>query len=266
MLYCSLNGIRTEDISITDRGLAYGDGVFTTAKIVDGTILLLMEHIERLKESCARIALSDIDWHALKAELVKQSTAFPLAVLKVMITAGTGGRGYSRIGVSKPNVIVMVHEFPKHYIDWQQAGVSIGIAKTRLGINPNLAGIKHLNRLEQVLIRKELDESQWQDLIVTDVQNNIVETSCANVFWIKNNDVFTPELGSSGVSGLLRNQTIRQLSEIKLIKEPLDSLVDIDAMIICNSVMGYVPVKNFNGHTLSLSVASRFIGKLVCNS
>ncbi|MDO6426929.1 aminodeoxychorismate lyase [Thalassotalea sp. 1_MG-2023] len=266
MLYCSLNGIRTEDISIKDRGLAYGDGVFTTAKIVDGTILLLAEHIDRLKESCARIALSNIDWHALKAELVKQSTAFPLAVLKVMITAGTGGRGYSRIGVSKPNVIVMVHEFPKHYIDWHQTGVSIGIAKTQLGINPQLAGIKHLNRLEQVLIRKELDESDWQDLIVTDVQNNIVETSCANVFWIKNNAVFTPELGSSGVAGLLRTQAISQFSKVKLVKAPIDALKEVDAMIICNSVMGYVPVENFNGQTLSLSVASRFIGKLACNS
>ncbi|OKY25448.1 aminodeoxychorismate lyase [Thalassotalea sp. PP2-459] len=266
MLYCSLNGINTEDIPIKDRGLAYGDGVFTTAKIVDGTILLLAEHIERLKESCTRIALSNIDWQGLKAEIVKQSAAFPLAVLKIMITAGIGGRGYSRVGVSKPNVIVMVHEFPKHYIDWQQTGVSIGIAETQLGINPQLAGVKHLNRLEQVLIRKELDESNWQDLIVTDVQSHIVETSCANVFWIKNNAVFTPELDSSGVAGLLRNKAIKQYSKMNLVKATIDALIDVDAMVICNSVMGYVPVANFNGRTLSLSAASRFIGKLTCNS
>lgn len=265
MLYCSLNGVCTNEIPINDRGLAYGDGVFTTAKVVDGRVLLLAKHIERLKSSCTRICLTGVDWQSLMDEVEVQCAHFQLAVLKVVITSGTGGRGYSRVGVSMPNVIVMVHEFPTHYFNWQQSGVSVGIAETTLGINPLLAGIKHLNRLEQVLIRKELDESQWQDLIVLDAQHNIVETSCANVFWIKNTTVYTPKLDNAGVAGLLRNQAISQFSEIKLVKEPIHSLVDIDAMIICNSVMGYVPVASLNSDALSLSIASDFIGKFTCN-
>ncbi|WP_286235732.1 aminodeoxychorismate lyase [Thalassotalea sediminis] len=265
MLYCSLNGKSTEVIEISDRGLAYGDGVFTTAKIVNGIVTDLSLHLARLKHSCEVLTITAVDWNALTRELTTQAASLSLAVAKVIITAGSGGRGYSRIGANKPNVIVSLHDFPKHYLPWQKSGISLGKAKTQLGVNPLLAGIKHLNRLEQVLVRKELDESDWQDLIVCDIYGVVVETSCANIFWLKDKRIFTPKLDRAGVAGLLRNKILDQFPDIEIVQVDSSDLENTDGMIVCNSVMGCVPVKEYNGNALPLSLAVDFIGKLPCN-
>ena len=141
MYYHSINGVEHDSISITDRGLAYGDGVFTTAKVDQGKIQFLSEHLERLTKNCDQlsIALPDID--KIKHELKFVAQRFDLCVAKVIITAGEGGRGYSRQGCEKSTVIISFHAFPEHYLSWQQQGINLGVAQFKLGLNPLLAGI-----------------------------------------------------------------------------------------------------------------------------
>ena len=261
MLYCAINGKQTTNIHCLDRGLAYGDGVFTTAKIINGNIVQLKEHLERLRQSCHKLFLKFPDINQLNQQLIVQAKAYNLAVLKVIITAGVGGRGYSRKGVSSPHCIVCIFDYPQHYLQWQKQGICLVDATFQLGINPALSGIKHLNRLEQVLLRQELDQQSADDLLVTDINQFVVETSCANIFWQKGNTWQTPKITFSGIAGLLRADIMRKntIEEVSITRDDFhSSLKQINAMFICNSVMGIVPVKVYNRHHLSIDPVNQY--------
>jgi 4-amino-4-deoxychorismate lyase len=262
MYYYSVNGQQDSKLSIYDRGLAYGDGIFTTAKVRNGQVCHLSQHIQRLVTSCKKLNIAIPDTNLIEQELADNARQYPSAVVKVIITAGQGGRGYSRQGNSSSNVVVSFSRFPLHYIDWQEQGISMGTSELQLGINPTLAGIKHLNRLEQVLIRQELDARAEDDLLVTNCNGIIVETSCSNVFWHKDGIWYTPSLVDSGVAGLKRQQIINTLSvshRIEEIQAKLENIDDIQAMVITNSVMGIVPVHTFNNRSLSLQASKELV-------
>jgi len=244
MLYCSINGHQTTSLSISDRAFAYGDGLFTTAKILSGKVELLSEHINRLRTGSRTLGLIDCDFNALTDELELLAQHYELAVLKVVISAGSGGRGYSRIGVEQPTVVIRIFDFPEHYLTWQKQGISLGISEQRLGLNPMLGGIKHLNRLEQVLLRSELDQTDFDDLLVRNVNDDIIETTCANVFWFKDGALCTSKIEGSGVAGLMRAAIIGQYPQTNIKKATLTELLSAQEIFICNSVMGIVPVQS----------------------
>lgn len=256
MYYQSINGEQEQHLLINNRGLAYGDGVFTTAKVDNGKIQFLSAHIERLKNSCNKLNVALPDFNRIINELTEVAQRYKQSVAKIIITAGDGGRGYSRQGCSSSHVIITFHEFPGHYSSLQQTGIHLGVSSLKIGINPLTAGIKHLNRLEQVLIRQELDNRTEDDLLVLNYFDNVIEATAANIFWFKNNIWYTPTLDESGVEGLMRNHILQNFSnhcDIKLVNAKLSALDNIDAMFICNSVMGIMPVKYFESQILSLA-------------
>lgn len=252
MMYCSVNGRQVDNISIIDRGFSYGDGVFTTAKIVNGKVDMLTRHIQRLKDSCGILNISIPDINKLQQQIITLAKTYSLAVIKIIITAGEGGRGYSRVGCSVANIIISIYEFPKHYLNWQQKGVSLGTSRLKFGLNPLLSGLKHLNRLEQVLLRQEVDKVDEDDLLVTNINDDIIETSCANIFWFKHEKLYTPELSNSGVAGLMRAAIIDHFKETQIVKSKITEIECADAIFICNSVMGIVPVNKYNGRILEI--------------
>lgn len=241
-------------ISIYDRGLAYGDGCFTTALVIDGEVVMLQQHLARLKQHSERLGLLDInsDDIAKKIRLVSQSVN--KGIVKVIVTSGAGGRGYSRVGVNKNHIIVTQHEYPSFYSQWQKTGISVGISQQQLGINPMLAGLKHLNRLEQVLLRQELDRRPEDDLLVTDVNGHIIECCSANVFWLQNKQWYTPSLNTAGVAGLMRDKIISDIENINQGSYQLADIDNIDAMFISNAILGIVPVHTFNLKALDISL------------
>ncbi|MDG2392204.1 MAG: aminodeoxychorismate lyase [Thalassotalea sp.] len=252
MLYNSVNFIQSSQLSITDRGLAFGDGIFTTAKVSKGKIEHFDQHIQRLLLGCQRLSITDINWQAVKNELVKASKSahhIDLATLKVIITAGNNKRGYSRVGIEQANVIVTVTAFPSHYSMWQDQGITLGLSRIKLGHNPQLAGLKHLNRLEQVLVRNELDQLAVDEVVVTDLADDIIECNTANIFWCKDNVWYTPSLMMAGVNGIIREQIIANLlatnNEVEVVKAKVNELQNSDAIFICNSLLGIAPVKQF---------------------
>lgn len=253
MKFCSVNGKQQTELSITDRGLAYGDGLFTTAKIDNGNIVLLNKHLERLSQGADKLKLPLPDQHSLREQLVSIAKKFDKAVLKVMITAGSGGRGYSRTGLSVDdvNTIIMISDFPMQYQLMADEGITLGVSDQHIGTSPMLGGIKHLNRLEQVLLRAELDARTEDDLIVTDAQNNVIEAISSNVFYLLDGELCTPELLSAGVNGIIRQTIITHIPHIKVIETKLSQLDKVQSMFICNSLMGIIPVKSYNNRILA---------------
>ena len=246
MLYCSVNGQSTNQVLVGDRGLSFGDGVFTTAKINQGKVQLLPNHLKRLTNACAKLGIAFTDVDSLSKEINQIAQSFSLAVLKVVITAGHGGRGYSRQGILKPTVIITVSEYPDVYQEYASQGISLVTSKVKLSRNAQLAGLKHLNRLEQVLIRSELDQIQAQDAIVLDTNSNVIETSCANVFWISNDKLYTPSLEYSGVNGIVRAVILDNYPQTQIVNADIAQLYDAQSVFTCNSLMEIVPVKTID--------------------
>lgn len=250
MLFCSINQQVSNAILVADRALNYGDGVFTTARITAGQIEFCSAHFNRLISACYALDINNFDHQNYLSYCQNIASKYNHAVMKIVITAGIGGRGYSRVGIEYPQVIVTIFDLPKHYADWQQQGVSLGVAEYQLGLNPKLAGIKHLNRLEQVLIRRELDQSLVDDLVVTDLNGAMVEASCANIFWLKQGQLYTPKLINAGVNGIMRQHILANLPQSQEVLCTIDTLNQCDAIYLTNSLMGIVPVKQFQQRLL----------------
>lgn len=269
MKFCLVNGVQQNNIDVESRGLAYGDGIFTTAKIVNGHIYFLAEHIQRLTSSCEKLGLSVPNQVELSKQLSQVAQSYSLAVLKVIITAGNGGRGYARASSIKNDIIIMVHDYPNHYDTLALKGINLGISKQQLGINPMLSGLKHLNRLEQVLLRQELVTLQGKgkgkgkndidDLVVTNVNNEVIEATSANLFFWCNDQLITPNISNSGVNGIMRQVILQYYPQAIIKKVTLADLAQAQGIFICNCVMGIMPVRSFNGRKLSVTLANNFI-------
>ncbi|ELY4419678.1 aminodeoxychorismate lyase [Cronobacter sakazakii] len=247
-----INGIEQDCLSATDRAVQFGDGCFTTARVRDGVVHLLEAHLERLHEGCERLMIPVPDIDTLRNEMRQAAQGQGSAVVKVIISRGAGKRGYSIAGCDAPTRIVSRGGYPDFYSEWRERGVSLAISPVRLGRNPNLAGIKHLNRLEQVLIRTHLEQTSADEALVLDSEGWVTECCAANLFWRKGKAVFTPRLDQAGVDGLMRrhiigllNQSVWRLSEINA---PASALEEADEVFICNALMPLVPVRSIDGH------------------
>ncbi|KML68074.1 aminodeoxychorismate lyase [Pectobacterium peruviense] len=241
-----INGQLQEQLSVLDRGTQYGDGCFTTARICDGEIVWLDRHIARLQQAATRLLFPAVDWEDLHVEMVGAAQGRSSGVVKVMLTRGVGGRGYSAQGCVQPTRIVMQADYPAQYAVWREQGISLSLSPVTLARNPLLAGIKHLNRLEQVLIRAHLDQTSAEETLVLDTSGALVECCAANLFWRKGHRVYTPDLSQSGVDGVARQHMIALLAEsgfeLQIVSEPVTTLADADEVLICNALMPIVPV------------------------
>ncbi|ENG4185417.1 aminodeoxychorismate lyase [Providencia rettgeri] len=245
-----VNGQVCQQISVTDRAVSFGDGCFTTVHVVNQQAKMLDEHIARLQHDSQRLKITQPDWGTLKQHLLHicaQQVEDEL-VLKVIISRGAGGRGYSSRGFNSPTVIVSVSPFPQNYVQLQCKGAALILSEIPLARSPLLAGMKHLNRLEQVLIRQEIDEYNADEAIVLDTNGVIVECCSANVFWRVGQTVYTPKLSHCGVNGLMRQKIIALLQDSQYHFQEVERFASIlnycDEVIICNALMPVLPVQS----------------------
>ncbi len=245
-----INGIHCQAVSANDRGLQYGDGHFTTAKVTDGKIEFLDAHLARLQKANQILQFPAISLQQLTTQMASAAQQLGDGVLKVIITRGEGGRGYAPPPSPHLTCIISTHPKPAYYDELHQRGLVLKNATFKLGLQPALAGIKHLNRLEQVLIKQELAQTSADDLVVSDINENVVETSQGNLFWCCDGQWFTPELRLAGVEGVMRNRFIHQLSKIghKVRECSVDSeaLLDAQHLLVTNSVIGVIWASRFN--------------------
>lgn len=244
-----INGSVTNNVDATDRGLAYGDGLFSTIKVESGKVKDWPLHLQRFKTGAERLFFPVIDWTLLEKEaidLAQQHQYQTHAVLKIIITRGSCGRGYSSEGCEQPTRIMRLSTFPDIYLKWQQQGIYVINCDTQLGRNKQLAGLKSLARLEQILIKQELISSQADEGLVCDELGNVIEGCSANLFIYLNGQWVTPKLDYCGVAGVMRTRILE--SELVNVVEKEISINDIhQATCLCltNALMGIVPVKQY---------------------
>ncbi|TKI07703.1 aminodeoxychorismate lyase [Martelella alba] len=245
-----INGQPRRHLSLTDRAIHYGDGFFTTARIRDGGIDLLPYHLDRLTQAGERLLFPAIDRAELEREMRIVAEHAGEGVLKVIISRGAGGRGYGREGVSAPIRIMSLGAMPAHYPSWRDRGVCLCLSPVRLACSPLLAGIKHLNRLEQVLVRAHLSQTaQADDAVVLDARGYVTECSAANIFWRRGRDVYTPTLSQAGVAGVMRRHIMAMLADSAFTLRQTDALpavlAEADELVLCNALMPVLPASRF---------------------
>ncbi|RLA00777.1 MAG: aminodeoxychorismate lyase, partial [Gammaproteobacteria bacterium] len=180
-----VNGKPNDCVPTSDRGLLYGDGVFETIAVKNGQLHFWSEHVRRLQSGCERLGIDPVDETQLMGEcrsLIRQSQQ---AVIKVIITRGSGGRGYRLPEQARPTRIIQLHEWPDYPASCTERGIKTRICRARLGHNASLAGIKHLNRLEQVLARQEWNDPNIMEGLMLDSDGDLVEGTMSNVFMVK---------------------------------------------------------------------------------
>jgi 4-amino-4-deoxychorismate lyase len=231
---------------VTDRGLQYGDGVFETLAFRQGKLEFLEAHLARLKLGCERLRLPFNDLDNLKLELATlcAQTAED-SVIKIMITRGSGGRGYKVPHEAEPLRIISSHPFPE-YPDSCQQGIAVRLCQQRLGLNPALAGIKHLNRLEQVLARSEWDNEVIREGLMLDIHGRLIEGTMSNLFLVQNSSLITPAIVDNGIAGIIRAEIIALAKEHGIACSErniaIDDLLSAEEVFLSNSVIRIWPV------------------------
>jgi 4-amino-4-deoxychorismate lyase len=257
-----VNGQAQQHIAIADRAVQYGDGCFTTIAFINGYLEFFDAHIQRLKEACEKLYIDFDHWSELKTCVFTSLKSADDCVVKIIISRGQGGRGYSPEGVGSASFILTQHQYPLHYYQWQKEGIRITQSPIQLARQPLLAGIKHLNRLEQVLIKHALLALDFDDAVVCDTQSNIIETSVGNLFWFKNNTWFTPDLTNAGVEGVMRNQVLSVLEgnqmKCQQVQADIDTLANAEEVFVCNSLMAIVPVMSLFNPITEKTVKYKF--------
>ncbi len=248
-----INGQAQEHIAASDRAVQFGDGCFTTGRIWQGKIVDLAAHMLRLHQACDRLLIHHVEWETLRQEMETAAATRSEGVIKVILSRGSGGRGYSASGCVQPTRIISISVYPAHYHQLRQKGAKLALSTVRLGRNPLLAGIKHLNRLEQVLIRTELEQSGADEALVLDTEGQLVECCAANLFWRKGKRILTPVLSDSGVNGIQRQWVISRLGQLGIavdeVRMPPDVLEDADEVFITNALMPILPVSQIENRS-----------------
>lgn len=224
-------------IAADDRGLQYGDGLFETALLIDGRVRFLDDHLERLFRGCQRLGIRAPDRQTLSDEITQVCAAANRGVLKIIVTRGAGGRGYRPPAAAATRIVALhpLKETPQH-------ALKLRWCETRLGRNARLAGIKHLNRLEQVLAQGEWREGEFDEGLMMDTEGELVCATAGNVFAVRDGALITPDLRFCGVQGVMRAQVIKVASKLGLAvsEEPLwpHDLEAASEIFITNAVRG----------------------------
>ncbi len=242
-----LNGESRHWVDVSDRGFQYGDGLFETLEVLQGNALFLDRHLQRLTDGCQRLLLPPPDWQLLQQEAQQLISDTEHGVLKIIITRGSGGRGYRQPEPIVPTRLLSLHPYPQYPTALQSQGIVTRFCNQLLSINPSLAGIKHLNRLEQVLARAEWRDDAIHEGLMLDSNGHVIEGTMSNLFMIKNAVLYTPALTQSGIAGIVR-QLVLQFAEQMALPVSIQSfdkaqLLQADEVFVTNSVIGIWPVK-----------------------
>ena len=241
-----INGQPSDSISSLDRGLLYGDGVFETIAVEHGRPRFWLRHLARLVVGCERLGIPQPEGSVLLEESLALIAGVEHGSLKIIVTRGQGGRGYRPATDMVPTRIIQLLPWPDYPETCHESGVRVRLCRQRLGHNPALAGIKHLNRLEQVLARGEWDDPDILEGLLLDEDEHPVEGTMSNLFIIRDQVLLTPDLMRCGVAGILRTVVMELAASVPM---PLqvralgfDDLWGADEVFLTNSLIGIWPV------------------------
>ena len=258
-----VNGEPTDYLTISDRGLAYGDGVFETISSVDGKPCLWGKHLNRLLGGCNSLGIIFNNVPELEKEVFLLSEqAKPYGVIKVIITRGSKALGYRIQSSDKPSRIVQFQHRQAFSEVLYKEGVAACFCKQRLAHNPRLAQIKHLCRLEQVIARMEWQD-EYHEGIMFDYQNNAIEGTMSNLFIVKDSALKTPKLDHCGVQGVMREWIIEQCSarHITVTETEIDrqAILEADGLFFCNALIRVWPVRSLEARHYDIQVVHQLL-------
>ncbi len=249
-----INGSFNQVISPLDRGLAYGDGVFRTIKVVAGLPEQWPAHYQKLVADCAAINIVCPSAELLMSDWQQLFSAGEDAVAKIIITRGEGERGYKPSAITAPMRLISKFAMPNYAKANFSDGVHLHLCETRLAAQPKLAGVKTLNRLENVLARMEWSNHALVDGVMLDMNGNVIECTSANIFARFGDALITPKLDLCGIAGITR-QRIMMLAPSLSLKIDVQhmsfaQLLTADEIIICNSLYGAWQVRCIQENTI----------------
>jgi len=263
---CWIDGQPGESLPPVDRGLAYGDGLFETLAVRRGRPLLLERHLARLAEGCARLAIPG-DLALIRTELLAFSAALGEGVAKLLLTRGDGLRGYAPSPSAQPRRILLGSPPPAYPPANAEQGVQLFPCRTRLAEQPRLAGLKHLNRLEQVLARAEWQDAEHAEGLMRDLAGRVIEGVFSNLFLVKDGLLLTADLRRCGVAGVMRAEILALAKRTGISVQVRDiahaELLAADEVFLCNSLYGIWPVRRFEGHDWPVGTLTRKLQALV---
>jgi 4-amino-4-deoxychorismate lyase len=249
-----VNGRLDNRVEWCDRGFQYGDGVFTTLPIRSGRPILLGRHVARLERDCGRLGIPFDYSDEVVAEALELCRHQPNGILKIQVTRGPGGRGYRPPEAPRPTRVLSTHNCPDYDPGLWLSGVAVRMCVNRLGCNTALAGIKHMNRLEQILARAEWGADTVHEGLMLDQNGLLIEGTMSNVFLVRGGRLMTPRLDRCGVAGIMRSlimETARQ--EGIAIEERAISAAELptaEEIFLTNSTIGIWPVSRLESACL----------------
>jgi len=258
-----INGVVDSCIDVCDRGFQYGDGLFETIAYKNSQLQLWDAHMQRLRHGCDRLSLGVVD-EALWLDDIKQLQLKEDAVIKLIISRGVSGRGYTYNTSNNVTRVTAVSLWPNYTRDNFQ-GIATTFCKTPISINPVLAGIKHLNRLDNVLARNEWHSADIAEGFMLDHNQHVIEGTMSNVFCVLGEELYTPSLQQCGVAGVMRQRVLEyakvQGVSVNIIEISKLNFLQMDSIFITNSLIGIWPVKKIieDGVVTEFSVGSLVI-------
>jgi 4-amino-4-deoxychorismate lyase len=251
-----VNGVADRDVSPLDRSLHFGDGLFETIACRRGRPRFLSLHLERLALGCARLGITAVRMDEVRDEVRTVAREVDNAIVKVLLTRGTAiARGYGSAGREKATRITLRYTWPHENPTWLQDGVQVRTAALRLGENPALAGLKHCNRLEQVLARNEWSDPGISEALLFSSSGRLVSGTMSNVFIVQGAHLRTPRLDLCGVAGVMRRVVLREAGRAGIAAEECvsgaEDLATADELFLTNARIGIWPVRALDGRIMS---------------
>lgn len=243
-----VDGQPASQLPLTDRGLAYGDGLFETLRVSGGRIPLLTLHLQRLAAGAQRLAIG-LDLARVEEELRTFAALLGQGVAKLIVTRGDGLRGYAPPAESRSRRILQASALPQWPSQHAEQGVRLFACQTRLAEQPLLAGLKHLNRLEQVLARAEWQDPAFAEGLLCDTSGRIIEGVFSNLLLVRDGVLLLPDLQRCGVAGVMRAALLQAADEQgiawRIADLSVEDLLRADEVLLCNSLYGVWPVQGY---------------------
>jgi 4-amino-4-deoxychorismate lyase len=252
-----VNGVETSAINIADRGLAYGDGLFETMRVVQGQIPLLKWHLKRFLRgvevlgfgSAERLQREFVTYTERALEEIRTDACLDISIIKLIVTRGSSGRGYVPPLDAHCQFILQVFDQPDYPKAYALEGIALKQCEYRLAKHPLLAGIKHLNRLDQVLASQEL--LGIPEGVLLDYEGHVIEGTKSNILIFKDDRIMTPNLDACGVQGVLRDALIAACAsghgdlDLDIVETVIsyDALLNANGLAMINSIFGLWPVQ-----------------------
>jgi 4-amino-4-deoxychorismate lyase len=242
---------REAPIPPDDRGFLYGDGLFETLVVREGTALWLSLHLDRLQQGFVRLGINQ-PLESLRNMLKGAARdCAGAAVLRLTVSRGSGERGYAPSQTPHPRLSLLSSPLTRDPLT-PLPPIQLARCSFQLSLQPRLAGIKHLNRLEQVLAAREAQELGMDDVLMETADGSLYGTSRSNLFLQTGRQLRTPPCEQAGIAGTRRRLILERLAadvglEARIERLTGDDLAHADGAFLCNSVMGLRGIARIDG-------------------